>query len=569
MPEEITNPKLSALLNNCALHALTPEIKNEIIKFGADEQYDNQHNAAYNRLKDIFANFYECNPDTFTWKAFAKILECYNSFDTQIIMGLALRMFMKRAIGSNEMLPFLASEAQCSQEEYINNLTNINPSIGRYDSLSPDQVFVYVSHDLGLSLHYYAQAGNQQKLDVQNSIATVTMYHQGGIDGAGAGGHWERTRNGNQSINYQIYGSTELEPFLFFLGIEDPSLYPYGLSIIKKHVNLTAQIITQGNNLCDSAMKQDAFMDQFMELNCSAVQIEQYLFNIKSVPKELAITLLGEPLTATTIQFIDSYNFQEVGKTDRDNLTARYITAVISKSNNKPQLEASEEEIITRLLTQPPHLQPKITRNMEFDQSMPKTWLEQKTSPQPSNTTHDTTAELKTVALSPSLLTIARTVPKIINENEFNTIRTSLLDQAIELSTQLVTALIDQQSTFKPIYSFFREFSNTFNSNKLHARDSLQSQQIALVGTLIEVLRRMTYDEDIRPTINALKKDLCEMEGRPRNPSSIVMEVQFENLPKQIIVKQFEIQSLLTSIETLSQASTEFSRIEPQPGFVS
>ncbi len=55
MPENTPFPKLSAILNNCSLHALTPEIKNEIIQFGADAGYDNQHNAAYTRLKNAFA----------------------------------------------------------------------------------------------------------------------------------------------------------------------------------------------------------------------------------------------------------------------------------------------------------------------------------------------------------------------------------------------------------------------------------------------------------------------------------------------------------------------------------
>ncbi len=120
----------------------------------------------------------------FTWKEFALILEHYNPFDTQIILGLVLREFMKESIGSNEMLSLLSMSAQCTEDEYINSLTRINPVIGRYDSLSPDQVFAYASQELGLSLHYYSQAGPGQQLEARNPLTTVIMHHQGGIDGA-------------------------------------------------------------------------------------------------------------------------------------------------------------------------------------------------------------------------------------------------------------------------------------------------------------------------------------------------------------------------------------------------
>ena len=91
-------PKLSAVLNNCPLHALTPEIREEILKFATIDEYNNNHNAHYENLKKDFASVYGFNPETFSWKQFGGILNLYNPFDTQILMGPVLRLFSKRAM---------------------------------------------------------------------------------------------------------------------------------------------------------------------------------------------------------------------------------------------------------------------------------------------------------------------------------------------------------------------------------------------------------------------------------------------------------------------------------------
>ncbi len=339
------------------------------------------------------------------------------------------------------------------------------------------------------------------------------------------GGHWERTPEAKESMDYQIHGSTELDPFLFLLGTEEASLCTYGLSMIKQHVNLMKQGLTQPE------MSQETFLDQLMELNCSAAQIEQYLFNIKSVPRGLAIDLLGTPLTDFTQSFITSYSFYEVGNTVWDNSIARQVRA-LNLGDYLPTLQEDEQAIVTRLLRQPPHVHPKINPVMESKHLDSNDLSEQKTP------------------ISSALAT-AFTVEKRISEEEFAATRVLLLKQATDLSAKLVVVLTDLQKTPITRNPFFR----TAMLKTLHDKENACSQEIAFVGSLIELLRRMEFDTDISTALHALKEDLFNS----KNGTSIVREIQFGDLPKQMILQQYDIQLLLTSIETLSQASMQFS----------
>ena len=328
-------PKLSAVLNNCPLHALTPELKAEIIKFRDRALYVNQHNADYDRLKRTFADFYGFEPDTFTWKQFADLLERYNAFDTQIILGPVLRLFMKEKMPGEESLYFMAVERNVAKDEYIRLCTETNRDTGRYESLGPQEVFNFVAKHLGISIHYFAEAGNNKPLNANDSVTVqpVEMYHQGGVIGAQSGGHWERTRNGESSVEFQKDETTQLTAFLPFLG-EDPNTNPIGFELLKKHIQLSAKAIAKNQEL----------VGEFSQLYYSAALIERYLFNIAYVPKALAIELLGDNLPQDVQRFIAHYHFNEV---NQNLIYERWIKAHPSQ---KPHLEGYEKDVIQSLV---------------------------------------------------------------------------------------------------------------------------------------------------------------------------------------------------------------------------
>ncbi|KTD30984.1 effector protein B, substrate of the Dot/Icm secretion system [Legionella moravica] len=333
-------PKLSAVLNNCPLHALTPEIKLEVLKFGENGLYDNQHTAGYSILKDKFAVFYGFNPAEFTWSTFAGILKCYNAFDTQIILGPVLRSFMKEPMAHDELLPSLAAASDTSPELYINSMTEVQPDTSRYASLAPDEVYQYASKELGLSLIYHPQEGEATQLEASNALSTVHIFHQGGIDGAQFGGHWERTDRGLESLDIQNQDDTQLNEIIQLLG-QNIGVNPFGFELLKKHVQITARTQEKHNESIQ-------FETEFAELNIAVTQILKYLNNINSVPKIYAIRLLGNGLSEITRRFIEEYDFVEV---EHNLIFEQWIRAL---DEFKPTLNAEEQQLINRLMAPVP-----------------------------------------------------------------------------------------------------------------------------------------------------------------------------------------------------------------------
>ena len=86
-----------------------------------------------------------------------------------------------------------------------------------------------------MSLTYHREGTPSQALVANNPVATVNIYHQGNIEGAQAGGHWERTNRGLESINYEAQASSKLVPFLPFLG-QDARLNPCGFDSYQKNI---------------------------------------------------------------------------------------------------------------------------------------------------------------------------------------------------------------------------------------------------------------------------------------------------------------------------------------------
>jgi hypothetical protein len=330
-------PKLSAVLNNCPLHSLTPEIKSEIVQFGNNEHYDNHHNDQYIILKNKFAAFYELDPEAFTWKQFANLLENYNAFDSQIILGPVLRSFMKEPMAEDEMVPMIAEANEIETEAYINSKTELNPNTSRYESLSPDEVFSFVSKHLGISLTYHPQDAPSVTIDALHPVSEVHMYHQGGIDGAQEGGHWERSDKGEASINVQNQDDTQLNTIIQLLG-DNPAVNPYGFNLLKNHVQINEK------NIEPTAQSEI----EIAQLNITAAQILKYISNINSVPKALAISLLSENLTPVTRQFIQEYEFEEV---PANQIFERWIKAI---DGQKPLLSENEQHVIIVLIAPVP-----------------------------------------------------------------------------------------------------------------------------------------------------------------------------------------------------------------------
>ncbi len=309
-------PKLSAVFNNCPLHALTPEIKEQVLRFAAIKGYDNGHNDQYEQLKVAFATFYDIDPTVLDWQQLAGILNSYNAFDTQIILGPVLRLYMKDEVGGNEDIGIIAMTNDMSVEQYLAHLTEVNPANARYFSLSPDEVAAYVAKQLGFNIEYHPQLGAINIIHATNPISTIGMFHSGGAEGAEAGGHWERTNNGEGSIDYKNAADTQLLDISNLLGNE-LDLNEVGLRLLKNHMRLTLN--------GQAILGTDVFAEANAEVALTAAQISKYIHNVRAVPKNMAIDLLGGNLTEGTLAFIQHYNaFVPVNS---DDYNARYVRA--------------------------------------------------------------------------------------------------------------------------------------------------------------------------------------------------------------------------------------------------
>lgn len=291
------HPKLTAILNNCALHAITPEICAEITEYGRNEAYDNQHNPHYLRLKDVFAEFYGFDVEKFTWKHLDGILGQYNPFEQQVILGPVLRNLLKYFMRENTFATETFAQAEptaISVEDYIQLYTEPRDELlGRYKPIGPYEVAVFFGTNLGLSIFYH-QGNNADGEHVENEIAVVEIFHSGDAEGI-AGGHWERAADVRGCIDYQLDESTKLGFLLPLLG-EHPVVSQFGLELLKGYV-------------LNAAINNERKLDR-IKLSCS--QIQQYLEKITVASQIRAIELLSSTPTKITTRFIKEYEFVPV-----------------------------------------------------------------------------------------------------------------------------------------------------------------------------------------------------------------------------------------------------------------
>ncbi|MFT4060170.1 MAG: hypothetical protein QM652_11555 [Legionella sp.] len=280
MPE----PSISAVLNNCGLHIITPELR-QAIKQRATQP--NQPNSvAYNRLLETFIRYYGLRPP-FNWSNLDQLLDAYpNAFDMQMIFGPVLRLFL------NESLQACDEDERVNFGiENINQLTMLDVATARYASLGSDIIYAYIAKPLGFAIHYF-QGGQEQKLQ-NNETSVISMFHSGGVEGAQAGGHWERTPDPQNRTQDQMHDSSHLAMYVPLLG---DSYYPtqIGLSLLKRHVQL---------------MHQQAETAQFTILAKTIAQLDKFLYNSNHVPFSVAIDLLGE-LTEESRRYINELSSQ-------------------------------------------------------------------------------------------------------------------------------------------------------------------------------------------------------------------------------------------------------------------
>jgi len=236
-------PKLSAALNNCALHAFVPEIKNQIQAFTAAPDLHAPHRAQYEVLKNTFADFYGFDKKNFSFAQFSKILNQYNAYDSQIILGPVLREFMKSTVKNvdddDNLIALALASGKENVEQYLQSCTEISPDTARYESLSPEEVALFIGKPLGINVAYSTGLAIKKLPEVEHPVASIVMYHSGGIDGAASGGHWELSKD-QEEIDKSVEKNTKLRGIVSVFSEGSASLSQCGLVLLKAHVQLTA-----------------------------------------------------------------------------------------------------------------------------------------------------------------------------------------------------------------------------------------------------------------------------------------------------------------------------------------
>lgn len=303
----VTYPALSAALNNCALHALTPEIRADVESLATDEAaFSPLFKSGYEILKDQFQAFYFSDRATpFTWQNFDEVLSCYNAFDIQIVLGPVLRRTLGINIASNSDLD------EETRQAFIKTLADLQAH-GRYDSLSPDELHGFLAASLGLKIisHGNTVPRRMYPEDSDNIFEgrpRIHLYHQGGIDGASSGGHWERTEVPTRIIDYSQRGNTRLNVVAGLFRYDASDITAVALNMLGVHVGIMEQFCAQNAIGTEEAREEaeQAAQELLQEFNLSVAQFEKFLYNRLWVPRETALQLLGPHLTELAKKYIN------------------------------------------------------------------------------------------------------------------------------------------------------------------------------------------------------------------------------------------------------------------------
>lgn len=289
-----SHPKISAALNNCPLHILTPELRSDIKRLAQNEnEFPAQFRPAYDILREKFLAFYlpdiylPDRKDIISWAKFHDCLESYNEFDIQILFGPVLRQIMADNMRNSTQLRNTCEPGK--EKDEISFKTSLQEN-GRYQSLSPDEVFIFVAANFGLNLTY--RQGDQMRSFPDAPIPgfdfeerpTVPMVHQGGVDGAGAGGHWERTGDEASIEDYEQGLNAHLSLVAGLFRQDSLEVTQAGFELLRWHVGLV--FAAPQHSLDDYS----AFIGNF---NLTTAQIEKFLYNRLWVPRPYSSLFLG------------------------------------------------------------------------------------------------------------------------------------------------------------------------------------------------------------------------------------------------------------------------------------
>lgn len=299
-------PRISGVLNNCPLHALTPELRTEInLLANGGSTVSRDFMPAYELLKTTFAAFYEISSSDFTWQVFDELLNKHNDFDLQMILGPVLRNVMAVQMREDQDKTNLALCADDNARDmvfdtFIDYKTGIRAD-GRYASLSPDELFTFLAGPLGLAVVFhkderreeYPNDPEQQSLFADRP--RVEMFHQGGVEGAGAGGHFERTQDTQNRIDYEQAHDVHLRIVAEFCKLDSPDITMIAMDLLRLYINIHVLALTS---------RDSDLNEMFHPFHVSVAQIEKYLYNRLYVSDDNAKVLLGD-LTSETRALID------------------------------------------------------------------------------------------------------------------------------------------------------------------------------------------------------------------------------------------------------------------------
>ena len=349
-------PRISGVLNNCPLHVLTPELRAEITLLAEGEsQLSGNFILGYDLFKTKFAEFYQSNPSSFSWENFAACIKDHNDFDLQMILGPVLRSVLAenmRKDQGNTVIYQAADEhySDADIDDFINYKTQIQED-GRYASLSPDEMFTFVAGPLGLAVKYHQEGQDRQFPEDAPQEALfvdrpcIAMFHQGGVEGAGAGGHFERTLGEEVRIDYEQAPDVHLRIVAELFKQDSPEITNIGLYLLRLYMEI---IVYKLRN-------RDADVSEMFEtFHLTVAQIEKFLYNRLYVSGLIAKALLGE-LTSEAATLIAEIPELETMEYDAgiQFLIGHYFAYDLALSVKSSPLSTQQYEIALTLLTPP------------------------------------------------------------------------------------------------------------------------------------------------------------------------------------------------------------------------
>lgn len=346
------HPTISAALNNCSLHLLTPELRADIQLLAENEaDFPVTFKPAYEVLKTQFAAFYRRDEASFSWQAFHDLLGSYNEFDRQLLLGPVLRKVMAAIMLSNsEGLMVTYGFGLEEFHKHVENTTELQ-SNGRYDSLAPDEVFAGLAGHFGLKLNYHKDGQSRSFPDGDDLVMyegrpIVEMFHQGGVEGAGAGGHWERTADAMDRTNYAQNSDTHLQMVGELFRQDSLEVTKMGLELLRLHVGGVYHAQQNFDEDCS---------EFFSDFDLTTAQIEKFLYNRLWVFPRFAQGLLG-PLTVSATALIAELSDLEGIEYDQGlySLLRRHdSTSITYHDASKQSFTSDQYQIALTLLTPP------------------------------------------------------------------------------------------------------------------------------------------------------------------------------------------------------------------------